>query len=473
MYRFRYGTPESLGIPSPALKRFLDRLEEIDFVHGLVVMRHGKVALEGMRRPFDRDLPHQLFSVSKSFTSAAIGMARREGLLKLTDRLVDFFPEFAKQAHPRMAKTRLSDLLSMQSGFAACTARRMFDAPDGDWVKFYFSLVPDGEPGTFFTYNSGATYMLGAVLHRLTGRTLREYLTPRLFEPLEIVPGLWECCPRGLNCAGWGLYLKLRDLAKFAQLLLDGGVYDGRELIPADYLAEAVKPHADNSMNTKPDWKLGYGWQFWKSTYGYRCDGASGQYAVIIPEFDLTLTTLSATPNMQRILTAFWEEIIPALSSVPLPEDKAAQAELRETLDALAIPVAVGDEVPRRVHRRFEFAPNARGIVACAVDAEAEECALTFRLENGATEQLRAGFGKFAYSNLKLTDRSAHPTAASAAWRDGKLVIESFILDGTFRSTYTVDFASGAAGPIAREDVCSTFRQPWIPLFPKIRSRTK
>lgn len=461
MYTFRHDTPEALGIPSPALKKFLARLEEIDFVHGLVVMRHGKVALAGMRAPYRYDLPHQLFSVSKSFTSAAIGMARREGLLKLDDKLIDYFPEYAKTAHPLMAKTRLTDLLSMQSGFKACTARRMFASPDGDWVKCYFSLVPDGEPGTFFTYNSGATYMLGAVLHKLTGLTIREYLTPRLFEPLEIVPGVWESCPRGLNCGGWGLYLKLRDLAKFAQLLLDGGVYDGKELIPADYLAEATKIHADNSMNQKPDWKLGYCWQFWHSTYGYRCDGAAGQYAVILPEFDLTLTTVSATPNMQAILTALWETVIPALSASPLPEDKAAHSELQRTVENLAIPTAAGNEAPRKLHARFEFADNPDGIVACAVDAEADECALTFRFGNGTMEQLRAGFGKFAYSTLKLTDRFPHPTAASAAWQDGKLVIESFILDGIFRSTYTVDFAPGVAEPITRRDLCSTFRKPW------------
>ena len=468
MYEFRHDTPEALGIPSAALRKFLDRLEQIDHVHGLVLMRHGKVAMEGMRRPFRYDVPHQLFSVSKSFTSVAIGMARREGLLKLDDRLLDFFPEYAKTAHPRLAGTRLFDLLTMRSGFAQCTARRMFATPDGDWVKCYFSLVPEGDPGTFFTYNSGATYMLGAVLYRLTGQTLREYLTLRLFEPLEIVPGIWECCPRGLNCAGWGLYLKLRDLAKFAQLLLDGGVYDGRELVPADYLAEATRPHADNSMNTKPDWKLGYGCQFWKSTYGYRCDGAAGQYAVILPEFDLTLTTVSATPNMQMILTALWETVIPALSASPLPEAPAELAKLRETLDALAMPVASGDETPLRIGKRFEFAPNAYGISSCAVDAETEECALTFEFADGRTEQLRAGFGKLAYGVLKLTDRATHPTAASAAWKNGKLVIESFILDGIFRSTYTVDFAPGVAEPITRKDTCSTFRQAWEAL--KLRS---
>ena len=461
MYKFEYDTPEALGIPSAALRKFLARLEEIDHVHGLVVMRRGRVALEGMRKPFSYDVPHQLFSVSKSFTSVAIGMARREGLLKVTDKLVDYFPEYAKTAHPLMAKTRLCDLLSMRSGFAACTARRMFASPDGDWVKCYFSLVPEGEPGTFFTYNSGATYMLGAVLHRVTSLTIREYLTPRLFEPLEIVPGVWESCPRGLNCGGWGLYLKLRDLAKFSQLLLDGGVYAGQEIIPADYLAEAIEAHADNSMNTKPDWKLGYGWQFWRSTYGYRCDGAAGQYAAILPEFDLTLTTLSATPDMQAILTALWETVVPALSADPLPEDPTANAELRRTVENLSMPVAGGNEASRKMHARFEFAENSFGIASCAVDAEAEECALTFRLSNGTMEQLRAGFGKFAYGTLKLTDRFPHPTAASAAWKDGKLVIESFILDGIFRSTYTVDPSPGVAEPVTRKDQCSTFRQPW------------
>jgi CubicO group peptidase (beta-lactamase class C family) len=461
MYTFRYDTPEALGIPSPALLKFLDRLEKIDFVHGIMLMRHGKVALEGMRKPFDPERPHQLFSVSKSFTSAAIGMAQREGLLKLDDKLVDYFPEYAKTAHPRLAKTCLFDLLTMRSGFSQCTARRMFAAPDGDWVKCYFSLVPEGDPGTFFTYNSGATYMLGAVLYRLTGQTLREYLTPRLFEALDIVPGIWESCPRGLNCAGWGLYLKLRDLAKFAQLLLDGGVHDGREIIPADYLAEAVKPHADNSMNTKPDWKLGYGCQFWRSTYGFRCDGAAGQYAVVVPEFDLTFTSVSATPTMQSILTALWEEVVPALSPTPLPEDRAAQADLRETLERLAMPTAGGNEAPRHLRKHFDFAPNACGIEACAVEAEKDECALTFRLSGGEMEQLRAGFGKFEYSTVKLTDSLPHPTAASAAWTDGKLVIESFILDGIFRSTYTVDFSPGVAEPITRKDICSTFRPPW------------
>jgi len=466
MYTFEYDTPEALGIPSAALRRFVARLEEIDFVHTLMLLRRGKVVLEGVRKPYTFDLPHQIFSVSKSFVSAAIGMAQREGRLKIADRLVDYFPEYAKTAHPRLAATRLADLLSMRSGFAACTVRRMLAAPDGDWVRAYFSLVPEYDPGTTFAYNSGATYMLSALLRRVTGENVREYLRPRLFEPLGIIPGVWECCPRGTNLGGWGLYLKPRDLAKFGELLRQGGVYDGRELIPQEYLAEATRPHADNSMNTKPDWKLGYGYQFWKSTYGYRCDGAAGQYAVVLPEFDLVLTTNSATPHMQRILTALWEEVVPHLAPGPLAAAPAELAELRAAVAAWEMPTAVSDAgaAPRRERRTFAFAENAAGITHCVLEAEPEECALTFNFADGRAEQLRAGFGKFAYGTLRLLDHAAHPTAASAAWQGDKLVIESFILDGIYRSTYTADLSPGAAEPVTRQDVCTTFRPAWIPL---------
>ena len=467
MYKFEFCTPEAVGIPSRELIHLMDELEKLEFIHYFSILRHGRVCMEAVRKPFDMDTPHQLFSVSKSFVSAAIGIARGERRLALGDRLIDFFPEYAEVAHPLMAKTRLSDLLSMQSGFAECPAAKMLESGE-DWVKYYLSLVPDKEPGSFFHYVSAATFMLAAVVKRVTGLNVREYLMPRLFEPLGIVPGMWESTPQGVNYGGWGLYLKPRDLMKFGKLLLDGGSYAGRQLIPADYLAEAVKKHADNSMNTQPDWKLGYGWQFWRSTCGYRCDGASGQYAVVIPEHDLVVTALAAVTNMQNILTLLWEILIPALAERPLAEDSAACGELRAKLDALTVPPAVGDGTPaRRLRKVFDFSPNASGIVNCAVEVEDEECALTFTLADGKVEQLRAGFGSFRFGVFQLTDRAPHPTAASAAWRDGRLVIEAFILNGIYRSVYTVDFTDGAVEPISRRDICTCFRRKWNALTVK------
>ncbi len=282
------------------------------------------------------------------------------------------------------------------------------------------------------------------------------------------IPSVWESTPQGVNYGGWGLYLKPRDLMKFGKLLLDGGSYGGKQLIPAEYLAEAVKKHADNSMNTNPDWKLGYGWQFWRSTHGFRCDGASGQYAVVVPEHDLVVTTLAAVTNMQQILTLLWEILIPALAERPLDEDAAACDELWQKLAALEVPAAVGDGTPHiQVRKVFDFAPNASGIVDCVVEIGEEECALTFTLADGKVEQLRAGFGSFRFGAFQLTDRASHPTAASAAWREGKLVIEAFILNGIYRSVYTVDFTDGAAEPVSRRDLCTCFRRKWNALTVK------
>ena len=464
MYKFEFCTPEAAGIPSRELIHLMNELEKVEFIHYISVMRRGRVCMEAVRKPFDPDTPHQLFSVSKSFVSAAVGIAAGEGRLGLEDRLIDFFPEYAKTAHPLMARTRLCDLLSMQSGFAECPAAKMLESGE-DWVKYYLSLVPDREPGSFFHYVSAATFMLAAVIKRVTGLNVREYLMPRLFEPLGIVPGVWEGTPQGVNYGGWGLYLKPRDLMKFGRLLLDGGVYAGRQLIPADYLAEAVKAHADNSMNDRPDWKLGYCWQFWRSTYGFRCDGASGQYAVVVPERDLVVTTLAAVTDMQKILTLLWEILIPALADRPLAEDAAASDELRAKLDRLTVPTASGDGTPARSLRKtFDFSSNASGIANCVAEVEDEECSLTFTLADGKVEQLRAGFGSFRFGAFQLTDRLPHPTAASAAWRDGKLVIEAFILNGIYRSVYTVDFSDGATEPVSRRDVCTCFRRKWVPL---------
>ena len=468
MYKFEFCTPESVGVPSRELIHLTDELEKVEFIHYFSVMRRGRVCMEAVRKPFDLDTPHQLFSVSKSFTSAAIGIARGEGRLALEDRLIDFFPEYAKVAHPLMARTRLCDLLSMQSGFAECPAAKMLESGE-DWVKYYLSLVPDKEPGSFFHYVSAATFMLAAVIKRVTGLNVREYLMPRLFEPLGIIPGVWESTPQGVNYGGWGLYLKPSDLMKFGKLLLDGGNYEGKQLIPAEYLAEAVKAHADNSMNDRPDWKLGYCWQFWRSTYGFRCDGASGQYAVVVPEHDLVVTTLAAVTDMQKILTLLWEILIPALAERPLAEDAAACAELRAKLDVLTVPVAVGDGTPHiQVRKVFDFTPNASGIANCAVEVEEEECSLSFTHADGKVEQLRAGFGSFRFGVFQLTDRAPHPTAASAAWREGKLVIEAFILDGIYRSIYTVDFTAGTAEPIRRRDVCTCFSRKWNSLTVKV-----
>ena len=460
-----YSTPEREGVSSDVLLELFREWKTLDSLNSFIIVRRGKVIAEHYFAPYRPEVPHMLFSLTKSFTSLAIGFAEAEGKLSLDAPAADFFPDktFA-QDRDRIRRVTIRHLLTMSGGHDRCPLlslpyRELVRRPD--YVKAFFDMPFVYEPGEKFIYNSGGTHVLAAIVKKVTGMNMTEYLTPRLLAPLGISTFSVMQAPDGVEMGGWGGLARTRDLAKLGQCILQGGVWRGRQIIPAEYLRLATGVRQDNSENALADWKLGYGYQFWRSTYGYRCDGAAGQYAVILPEFDLAFASVSATPTMQAILTALWEEVVPALSSSPLPENKAAQAELRETLDRLAIPFAAGNEAPRHIRKRFEFTPNACGILSCSVEAERDECALTFRFAGSKTEQLRAGFGKFAYSDVRLTDRSPHPTAASAAWTDGKLVIESFILDGTFRSTYTVDFTPGVAEPVTRKDICSTFRQPW------------
>jgi CubicO group peptidase (beta-lactamase class C family) len=453
-------TPESVGISSDALGNVLAKLSELDSLNSIMILRHGKVCLEGWWKPYGPDQPHMLFSLSKSFVSAAIGIATGEGLLAVTDKLVGFFPECADSiTDDRMRDMTLHDLLCMSSGHAACAAMAMMGDPDGDFVKAFLASSLSYTPGTHFVYNTGATYMLAAVIRKVTGLNVREYLQPRLFDPLSIAPGVWESCPKGTNFGGWGLNLKTEDIAKFANLLLHNGNHNGQQLIPADYLAEATRKQSDNSMNEAPDWKLGYGYQFWRCAHGFRGDGACGQYAIVVPEHGLAIAITSCLENMQNVLTILWDHLIPHLEAAPLPDDPAANEKLRAAASALSMPILPDDArhpVPRQT---FEFQPNPASIHSLSVEVGQDECALTFHTDRGI-EQLRAGFGSHRVVTFQLTDPMAHPTAASAAWlADDILEIQSFCLDGTYRDTYTIHF-NDPKHPLRRTMRCSLLRPP-------------
>jgi len=456
MYEFSLTSPESVGISSRTLLRMMKKLSELEYLNSIVVLRHGYSVLEAWQAPYRRETPHQLFSLSKSFTSCAIGLAQAEGRLKITDKLVSFFPEYANCiTDSRMRDATLEDLLTMRSGHLVCATRYMLKQQD--FIRAYLASPLDTEPSSRFAYNSGATYMLSAVIRQVTGENVREYLMPRLFEPLRISPGVWESCPRGINFGGWGLSLTTDDLAKFAQLLLQHGKWNGHQLLPADYLAEATRKHSDNSMNENPDWKLGYGYQFWISQHGYRGDGASGQLAIVIEEQDLCIAVTSCLSNMQELLKVFWIELIPHLHDAPLPEDSFALKELRDYAANWAIQPPKTTVPENQVGARFLFQDNPAGIRQCEVSFSENCCSLTFFTDLG-TEQLRAGFCHFEYSVFQLTDSQPHPVAAYAVWSGkDKLEIHSFICDGTYQDIWTLDF-SDREEPLKNQFRCSCFR---------------
>jgi len=291
-----------------------------------MVLRHGHVVLEAEWTPYRLTDRHLLYSVSKSFTSTAIGLAVDAGLLSIDDKVVSFFgPEdLPETVSDHLAAMTVRHLLTMSTGHDEDTVQRM--SRDGRMVRTFLGLEVEHEPGAPFVYNSGATYLLSAILQRVSGETLLDYLQSRLFEPLGITEATWGSSQEGITFGGWGLSLSTESMAKFGQLVLQRGVWEGRQLVPAEWFEAATSRQVANDSEINPDWHQGYGFQFWRGRHNtYRADGAFGQFILGIPDHDAVLIITSADANMQATLDVVWEHLLPALEgkdvpAVPRPE---------------------------------------------------------------------------------------------------------------------------------------------------------
>ncbi|GGD57724.1 serine hydrolase domain-containing protein [Paenibacillus nasutitermitis] len=332
---------EALGISAAAIVNFLLDIQKQQLeLHSFMLLRHGQVAAEGWWSPYSADLPHMMFSLSKSFTSTAIGLAAEERILSLDDSVLSFFTEDAPEViDPHLAAMRVRHLLMMGTGNEEDTTGRMHESDDGNWVKAFLRAPVEHEPGTHFVYNSGATYMLSAILQKVTGQTLLDYLQPRLFEPLGIEGAAWESCPRGMNTGGWGLSIKTEDIAKFGQLYLQKGVWNGKHILPEAWIEEATSKQISNGDGGDNDWAQGYGYQFWRCRHDvYRGDGAFGQFCIVMPEQDAVLAITSGTNDMQAVMNAVWDHLLPAMGSEAVATDSDMQQKLNRQLQELSLP---------------------------------------------------------------------------------------------------------------------------------------
>jgi CubicO group peptidase (beta-lactamase class C family) len=187
--------------------------------------------------------------------------------------------------------------------------------------------------------------MCSAIVQRVTGQKVIDYLTPKLFTPLGIEAITWETCPRGINTGGWGLSIQTEGLAKFGQLYLQKGKWNGHEILPAAWVEEATTKHIQQPDPVKPsrpheenDWLQGYGYQFWRCRHNaFRGDGAFGQFTIVLPEQDAVVAITGESGDLQGELDLVWEHLLPAMKDAPLPADNTAQTRLREKLGALAL----------------------------------------------------------------------------------------------------------------------------------------
>lgn len=427
-------TPSAQGVSSAGIASFLDAVEQAPDLelHSLMVLRHGHVLAEGWWSPYSRDEPHLLYSLSKSFTSTAAGLAAAEGLFSFDDLVVSFFPELAEAVtDARTRAMQVRHLAAMASGHTADTLERAVRLDPVEPVRGFLSLPPEHQPGSVFAYNNGATYVLGAIIQRLTGQTLLGYLRPRLLDPLGIGPGSWHRHPEGRELGFSGLHLRTEDLARFGQLYLDDGVWRGRRLLPPGWVAEASALHTPNPAEPNPDWQQGYGYQFWRSRYGYRGDGAFGQFCLVLPDQDMVVVTTAQTENMQGLLDAVWARLLPACDVTTPDQDEGLAARL----SAVELPAdgagLLGSALPEAA-------------TTLTVTAVQDDPAGGWRLvvEEGGTElALRCGNGRWELSDLTLGDRQVR-TAVSAATDGTTLVVQLAFIQTPHRLVLEVDRTS-------------------------------
>ena len=442
-------SPEAQGISSSALLAFVNAAEaKIDALHSFMVARHGHVVAEGWWSPYQKDAPHMLFSLSKSFTSTGLGLAAAEGRLTIDDPVLPYFPDDAP-ADPsaNLKAMRVRDLLAMSTGHHTDDLQKFSFAGNERLTKAFLALPVAHKPGTHFLYNTPATYMLSAILQKATGTDLMDYLRPRLFEPLGIRNPSWEKSRDGITLGGYGLKVTTEDIARFGQLYLRKGRWRGKPLVPATWVAAATARQTSNGSSPTSDWDQGYGYQFWRCRHGaYRGDGAFGQFCIVMPEQDTVVAITSGTRDLQGVLDLVWERLLGPMKAAPLAPDGAGCARLGRKLAGLTLAPQAGrpsSALAASVSgRTYVFPANDEKIETARVEFNGD--AATIILTVGGHEgRVPCGAGSWRRGGtLPGADGIDQPVAASGAWTaDDTYTARLYLNETPFRVTATLKFA--------------------------------
>jgi CubicO group peptidase (beta-lactamase class C family) len=477
-----------MGVDADAIVAFLDAVEaaELD-LHSLMIHRNGKVVVEAWRWPYRADRPRNLHSVAKSFTACAIGLALEEKRFSLDDKVVSFFPDaLPAVVGDWLAALTLEDLLTMRVGHGGETSGAQWRALGTSWMEAFFRIPIVEQPGGSFLYTSAASYMLSAVLSRVTGETLHDYLKPRLIEPLGITGETWDIGPDGINPGGNGLTAKTVDLLKLGILHAQNGVWEGKRLLPEHWVATATRAHVESGR---------YGYHWWTRPDGmYSAIGKFVQMALVFPAQGVTLAVTGAIkgsgrlmPYIDRYFPAAFREVFRDGPIAGPAADARLKARLvewqREDAPvAWKAPYLLADPVGHRggatrartEKRRFTMQPNAQGIVALQLAFGEREC--TLRLTDADGEHaIVAGFDRWIEGANEMPGRDLHhgyrllgsPVVARACWLDpARLQMTWIFAETAFRDTVICEFAGQQvvfkravninSGALSHDDVTGT-----------------
>ncbi len=441
--------PEAQGISSTALLAFIDEADrKLDALHSIMVVRHGHVVAEGWWAPYAASEPHMLYSLSKSFTSTAVGLAVAEGKLSIDDPVVQFFPDLVPaEPSANLRAMRIRDLLTMSAGHHDEDVRDFPYSSNDNVVTLFLARPVSHKPGTFFFYNTPASYMLSAIVQKVTGEPLIDYLRPRLFEPLGISNPSWEASKQGVSMGGFGLSVRTEDIARFGQLFLQKGQWRGRQLVPAAWVEAATARQMSNGSSPNSDWEQGYGFQFWRSRHGfYRGDGAHGQFCLILPQYDAVIAITAGTRDMGSVMNLVWDRLVPALKASGLPADPAAHRNLTERLSGLSMKFPEGTAAPAgssaTAGKRYDFAANPQSIEAIALEAPTAQGDVPIVLRMaGSDQRVVAGYRAWRKGSL-ITPTSTEAIAASGAWTGDQTYSFTIVRYRTpFATTYRLQFS--------------------------------
>lgn len=431
MSRLEYALPHEVGVEANAVRAMLEAYAEKGLdIHGFVLLRHGKIFSEGWVAPYGPELRHMLFSLTKSFTSTAVGFAVQEGLLSVEDRVIGFFPErLPCEPCENMRTMRVKHLLNMCTGHAR--EPEIYLEHTDALTNFLRSYV-EMEPGSEFLYNTAATGILAYILEKLTGMGLDNYLAPRLFEPLGIEDFLWDRLPDGVRTGGFGLNLRTGDIAKFGKFLLQKGMWEGKQLLNAAWIEEATTAHIIQPGDPTPDWKSGYGYQFWRcSRYNaVRGDGAFGQLCVLFPEQDMVVAVNAGLGDMQAELDVLYDFLLPGVHDGPIAADSAAQEALEKAIAGLSFPTPTGIDRPALAEQisgiTYEIAQDGLAIHKLSMEFGREDF-FTAELKEGGRLRYRIGKGEWALNgphDPELVEKMDSPAYFLSAACAGAWVLE-------------------------------------------------
>ncbi|WP_437965597.1 serine hydrolase [Sorangium sp. So ce260] len=456
--------PAASGVSSRSIAALLDRLEAHAVeCHSLMVVRRGHVVAEGWWAPYSAERPHLLYSLTKSFTSVAVGLAIADGSLSLDDRVVDVLPDHVPaDISEQGRRLTVHHLLSMTAGHRTDSLAEAWRLEPGDLVKGFLRVPFTEVEGTRHTYDNSTTFVLARMVERVTGRGLPELLDERLFKPMGVDHAEWDRVASGAAFGFHGLHLTTEAVAAFGELLLRGGRWGDRRLVPREWVELATRRHIETlqieGWSENPDSLCGYGYQFWMSRHGYRGDGAFGQLCVVVPSHDLVVAVTGAVTQGEAVLDPLWECLLPGMDHAGSARDDEILADRLRRLSFAPVP---GSAAPERSARaRLDASagdsalPDGTAVIVDPVDGG-------WVLRFGSFLDVEAGHGEWRESSPL-----GRPVVAAGAWQGNTFVAELYVITTPHRVRLVVDADAGTAAatwstvPLTSPDLMLHLRSP-------------